>query len=178
MPDPDFVIDIGGSDITGDVTSWKLHHTDDGISSITTVIANHNHIYSGRFNIDDEFTLIFGNSEHIGDKIEMVIRGVDEFYKLGEPTVSLTAKDYACELKEKNIKGHAKEGINPKEASQKIGKEGGAKGEKLDIDTGRGQDPPLPKYHKLSFQGEDLGSALMLLGSYLYFPESFDTKDA
>lgn len=178
MPDPDFIIDINGQDITSELVSWKLHHTDDGVSSITTVIANHDHLYSGQFTIDDEFTLIFGHQQNLGDKIEMVVRGVDEFYKLGMPTISITAKDYACELKEKNIKGHSKEGIKPKEASARIAEKGGAKGQKLEVDTGKGKDPPLPQYHKLSFQGEDLGSALLLLGSYLYFPESFDTKDA
>lgn len=175
MPDPDFIIDVNGNNLTGEVMSWKLHHTDDGVSSITTTISNHDHLYSGLFNIDDEFTLIFGHQDNIGDKIEMVVRGVDEYYKLGVPTITLTAKDYACELKEKNIKGHSKPGIKPKEAANKIAEKSGAKDQKLEVDTGKGSDPPLPHYHKLSYQGEDLATTLLLLGSYMHFPESFDT---
>lgn len=177
MPDPDFVIDISGSDITYDVMNWKLHHTDEGISNIVVTVANHNHMYSGQFSMDDELSIIFGHAENLGEKIEMTVKGVTENYKMGYPTIVITAKDDCCELNAKTIKGHAPEGLDPQKVAEKMGKKAGPKGKDLNIKTPGGQPPKVSQNYRMPLPGTmSVGVMLSHLGNMLYFPDKYSVS--
>jgi hypothetical protein len=174
MPDPDFVVDISGSDITPYLMGWKLHHTDEGVSNIVVKIANHDHMYSGVFSMDDELSIIFGHSDHLGEKIQMTVKGVSEMYQRGLPTISVVAKDDCCELNSKTIKGHAPEGIDPKQVSERMGKKLGPNNRDLNIKHPDGQPPKTSKDFRIPLPGtSSAGVMLSHLGNMLYFPKAY-----
>ena len=175
MYDPDFVILIGGEDVTSEVMNWKLHHVDEGISNIVVTLSNHDHLLSGLFSHSDELSLVFGYQGNLGEKIEMTVTGVDESYRMGMPTIKITAKDDCCEMNVKTVKGHFKEGIKPTEVAKRLAADAGPGGKKLTLHIPGGQDPELSSHVRMPLPGTmSVGVMLSHLGNMMYFPGQYD----
>ena len=93
--DPDFVVTIGGRDVTKITKRWSLEDVEDGISSLTVTLANPDGKYSGVFKTEQEISLNFGyHKGEVSSTIRMKIKDKREDFPTKQgPTIRLVALD-------------------------------------------------------------------------------------
>jgi len=90
---PDFVVTIGGSDVTREVLSWTLNDCEEGMSSIEVRVDNKDMKHSGAFKIDDVICLRFGTAQEMAPKVEMKTKKFTEHYGKDGLYINFTALD-------------------------------------------------------------------------------------
>lgn len=81
--DPDFIITINGEQVTGYVFHWVLTD-DEKKSTLSVFIKNPDQKWSNKFDAGQKVSIIFGYVGNTGEKVEMVIRTLEECYSVDE----------------------------------------------------------------------------------------------
>lgn len=147
---PDFVITIGGADVTKHVDSWELHDAEAQISSLTVTIINEDLKFSGRFKNEDKIKIRFGYQGNLSPQVEMTIKRRQERYNTRGATITITGMDCMERMTGNSCRGffsHAK----AKEAVKELC-------EMVDCKNVQGDmvEPEFQKDHKLQGANERL----------------------
>lgn len=95
---PDFVITIGGTDVTNHTEEWKLTEVDDGVSTLDVTIVNQDGKFGGKFKAEDKVELRWGMGGSMGPKVSLIARDISENYTVKGLHVIVVAYDGSAKL--------------------------------------------------------------------------------
>ena len=164
--DPDFVITVGGNDITERVAGWTLADVDQAMSSLLIKVENHDGSFSCQNG--DKVTIKFGYVGDLSDEVEMDIRKVEEhFSSKAVAYTNITAYDCTWIMNGRNVKGQVNG--DPKKAITKLIEDQGfkAKVDKLK----NGTIPPHAskddeKSQRIAVVSQPISDVIMWLADY------------
>jgi len=119
--DPDFILTVGGKDVTKYCQELIVVDDEEGMSSLTATLANPDMVNSGLAVTGDTIALRFGYQGSMSGKIEFPIQPFGEAYPTdGNLTVTYTGYDPQEKLNRGKMKGNFDEDMDLTEAAQKI----------------------------------------------------------
>ena len=166
---PDFVMTIGGRQVTDNLMSWVLSHDDDSTGTIAVKLNNHDRLLSGQFRLNQELQLFFGYTDDPGKKVTFWVKGVGGSFDDGVNTLNVIAEDATCDMDRKTAKGHLGEGVGPKEAIMQVGASSGPVGKPLGIIV-EGENPPMASHMRIPWPGYAAGEGVRFLARMLFYP--------
>ncbi|MGC8602130.1 MAG: hypothetical protein ACP5VS_00410 [Desulfomonilaceae bacterium] len=166
---PDFVMTIGGRQVTDKLMSWVLSHDDDSTGSIAVKLNNHDRLLSGLFHLNQELQIFFGYTDNPGERVTFWVKGVGGGFDNGVITLNVTAEDATCDLDRKTAKGHLGEGVKPKGAIAQVAAMAGPAGKPLKVII-EGEDPPMASHMRIPWPGYAAGEGIRSLARMLYYP--------
>jgi hypothetical protein len=138
---PDFVITIGGTDITKVTEHWELQDLEDNLSSCTVTIVNDKNQYSGKFKDGDKVVIRFGYQGNLGPKFTTELKECHENYTTKGCRIIATGLDPAHRLTGSSARGAFYDNPSVKKIMEEIGQM-----ENLKIKWLKDpKDPTLPK---------------------------------
>lgn len=141
--DPDFMITVDGEDLSKEAMAWDIHEVDDGISTISVIIANADMKYSGAIGFDGEISVMYGYADGEMDTVYANIKGITEHYAMGTPTITIKGECAVSDLCEGSTQGHSKSN-KPTEAMKDAAKAAG-----VNLEVKKMEDPPYPNHIKI-----------------------------
>ena len=140
--DPDFVVTIGGKDVTKYVQEWEVVDDEQGMSTVMAVLGNPDMVNSGLAVTGDTIALRYGNQGDMQGKIEFPIMPFKERYpRDGQLTCTYTGYDPTKRLAGGKMKGCFDDGKKLQEAAEAT-----AKSEDLQYEGGAQEGPDLKKF--------------------------------
>jgi phage protein D len=126
---PDFIITIGGQDITRYCQEWTFTDDEEGQSEIDVQLGNPDMRLSGAFDYGDDLQIRFGYDGQLGGAAYLPVAEVKERYPTGkELTIHVIGRDESNKMsggKEKGVKG--KKGDKDEDVIGRVAKEQGVK---------------------------------------------------
>ena len=165
---PDFVMTIGGRQVTDKLMSWVLSHDDDSTGSIVVKLNNHDRELSGLFRLNDELKMFFGYTDDPGEKVTFWVKGIGGGFDNGVITLNVTAEDATCDLDRKTAKGHLGQGVRPKGAISQVAASAGPAGKPLKVIV-EGTDPPMADHMRIPWPGYAAGEGIRYLARMLHY---------
>lgn len=114
----DFIITVGGQDATGECEAWRLHDSEESMSSLSVTLSNVDLKNSGIAEKGDLLAIRFGYEGGLGGKAELPIKKIAE--RGAAATIELTAHDEQEKLCGGRSRGMFKEGMSPREIQQEV----------------------------------------------------------
>lgn len=127
LRDPDFMLSVGGQDVSRSVTDWELSVNDDKLCSLGFTLENQESQWAGKVKIDEEVAFKFGYKDEMSPIIKMTIRVRETQYDIGQKVLRLTAYDKTERLNGGNMQGCFKEGCKTNEAISSLLESNGMK---------------------------------------------------
>ena len=121
---PDFVITIGGQDVTQYVDEWTLDDTEKSISTISATIENKDMRFSGKFTPGSDIEFRFGQVGQMSDKISMRLMKLSEKYEKSL-MITVTGMDDSQKLTQTQCRGCEKG--SPNKIIKKLAEKSGVK---------------------------------------------------
>ncbi len=159
---PDFVIQIGGRDLTRYCLAWELTDTEEGLSSIRADFWN----FGTEKLTEKEITIRWGYQGNLSEPVTMRIKEHTELYDIKGLRFSVVAYDALERLTGVSATGLFRDD-NVREAIKTIGQ---LVEPKLNV-TVDGENPVFQKEHRLSITNERLVDAQKRLMSLLGVPK-------
>ncbi len=95
---PDFIITVGGTNVTKEVENWVLQDLEDHLSSLQVTVANPDNKYSGKFKDGDKVQIRFGYQGDLSGKATFELKRGEEKYRGKGIRMVLKALDPAHRL--------------------------------------------------------------------------------
>lgn len=172
--DIEFIVTVGGKDLTPCVTSWTFSDVEDGLSTIKVVFANNGFrdpMLNPNFGdlslmkfIGEDVSLSYkSNTSGAWHTYTMsILKQEEHHHSDGVSTLSITGMDESHKLDGKSVRGHCKKGETKKDALERIVK-------KFGINPVIPVTPaPVPKHYKWGMSGQasyQINNALPSLNS-------------
>jgi hypothetical protein len=162
---PDFALTIGGTDVTNYTEEWELIEVDDGVSTLTVTIVNHDGKFGGKFKGEDKVELRWGIGGSMGPKVTLIARDISENYTVRGLHVIVTAYDGSAKLS--GASGRGKFDTNSAIQSLKACAE---MGDMNVVGLDKCKDPLTPEGKNQELCNERLTAAMRRLAQQVHVP--------